>query len=109
MAKNSIHNIPYTILQQPVTDNNLVPSTANAQLCQIRRKCKNRFIDNEREKKRLHNKRILEVEHARFIALIFTIHGAMGIECRSFVSKLCKFLAIKRDLPMFNAMGENEN
>ena len=54
---------------------------------------------NEREKKRLYNRRILEVEHASFTPLIFTIHGAMGTECRTFVSKLSELLAIKRDLP----------
>ena len=54
---------------------------------------------NEREKKRLYNRRILEVEHAGFTPLIFTIHGAMGTECRTFVPKLSELLAIKRDLP----------
>ena len=54
---------------------------------------------NEREKKRLYNRRILEVEHASFTPLIFTIHGAMSTECRTFVSKLSELLAIKRDLP----------
>ena len=47
---------------------------------------------NEREKKRLYNRRILEVEHASFTPLIFTIHGAMGIESG-------ELLAVKRDLP----------
>ena len=54
---------------------------------------------NELEKERLYNKRISEVEHTSFTPLIFTIHGAMGIECRSFVSKLSELLAIKRNLP----------
>ena len=57
------------------------------------------FAVNELEKKRLYNKRISEVEHTSFTPLIFTIHGAMGIECRSFVSKLSELLAIKRNLP----------
>ena len=39
------------------------------------------------------------MEHASFTPLIFTIHGAMGTECRTFVSKLSELLAIKRDLP----------
>ena len=54
---------------------------------------------NQREKKRLYNRRILKVEHASFTPLIFTIHGAMGTECTTFVSKLSELLAIKRDLP----------
>ena len=54
---------------------------------------------NEREKKRLYNRRILEVEHATFTPLTFTMHDAMGIECRTFVPKLSELLAIERDLP----------
>ena len=39
------------------------------------------------------------MEHASFTPVIFTIHGAMGIECRTFASKLSELLAIKRDFP----------
>ena len=39
------------------------------------------------------------MEHASFTPLIITIYGAVGIECRTFVSKFSEFLAIKRDLP----------
>ena len=46
------------------------------------------FAVNELEKKRLYNKRILEVEHASFTPLIFAVHDAMATECSSFVSKL---------------------
>ena len=67
---------------------------------------------NEQEQKYFYNRRILEVEHASFMPLIFTMHGAMGVECRSFVSKLSELLAIKRDLYTkitHEVMGENEN
>ena len=50
---------------------------------------------NEQEKKRPYNRKILEVEHASFTSPTNTIHGAMGIECRIFVSKLCELLVIK--------------
>ena len=56
------------------------------------------FAMNEREKKHLYNRRILEISHASFTPLTLTIHGAMGIGCRTFVSKLSKLLAVKRDL-----------
>ena len=60
---------------------------------------------NEREK-HLYNRGILEVEHPSFTPLIFTIHGAMGIKCKTFVSKLSELLAIKRDLPK-STVNEN--
>ena len=65
---------------------------------------------NEREKKRLYNRRILEVEHASFTPLIITTYGAVGIECRTFVSKFSELLAIKRFTEINrDVMGENEN
>ena len=116
---------------QPVTDNTLVPPTANTNdgarldvsarsfwitgwkaFFDIRvfdntslyqsKSFEQCFGVNEREKKRLDNRRTLEVEHASFTQLTFTtstIHAAMGIECKTFVSKLGELLTIKRDLP----------
>ena len=54
---------------------------------------------NEQGKKHLHNKGILEVEHASFTPLLFTKNGDMGLGCRSLVSRLSELLAIKIDLP----------
>ena len=51
------------------------------------------FVVNEQEKKRLYNRRILEVEHASFTPLIFTIHDAMVIECGTLVN-VSELLAI---------------
>ena len=39
------------------------------------------------------------MEHASFTPLIFTINGAMGEECKTFVAKLSELLAVKKDLP----------
>ena len=121
-------DVAIELILQPVTDNNLAPSTTNTNdgarldvsarsfwitgqkaFFNVRvfdpnasryqsKSLKQCFAVNEREKKRLYNRRILEVEHASFTPLTFTIHGAMGIECRSFVSKFSELLAIKRDL-----------
>ena len=57
---------------------------------------------NEREKKRLFSRRILEVKYASFILRKFVIYGAMSVECRTFVSRLKELAAIKRDLPNSN-------
>lgn len=123
------HDVSVEPLLQPIADNNIVPSTTNTNdgarldICArsfwitgqkaffdvrvfdpnaSRYQSKNLeqcFTVNEREKKRTYNRRILEVEHASFTPLVFTIHGAMGTECSTFISKLSELLAAKRDLP----------
>ena len=50
-------------------------------------------LNSEREKKHLYNRRTLEVKLASFS----TIHGAMCVECGTFVSKLSELLANKRE------------
>ena len=117
---------------QPVTGNDLVPSTVNTNddarldvsarsfwimgkkafffFFEVRvfehnasryqsKSLKQCFAVNEREKKRLYSRRVLEVDHASFTPLLFIIHGAMGIEYRYFISKFSELLAIKKDLP----------
>lgn len=51
------------------------------------------------ERKRLYNRRILEVERASFTLLTLTMHGAMGSEFRTSAAKLSELMTIKRDLP----------
>ena len=141
LCHNNLRNITGALLEkncldvaikpilEPVTDNDLVPSTVNTNddtrldvsarsFCIMGKKAffevrvfdpnalryqskslKQCFAVNEREKKRLYSRRILEVEHASFTPLIFTIHGAMGIEYRYFVSKFSELLTIKKVLP----------
>ena len=129
MLKELCHDVAIEPILQRVTDNNIVPSTANTNdgarldvnarsfwitgqeaFFDVRvfdsnasryqsKSLKQCFVVNELEKKRLYNRRILEVEHASFPPITFIIYGAMGIECRSLVSKLSELLAIKRDLP----------
>ena len=123
------HDVSIEPLLQPVTDENAMPSATNTNdgarldvsarnfwimgqkaFFDVRvfdpnasryqsKNLEQCFTVNEREKKRSYNRRILEVEHASFTPLVFTIHGAMGTECRTFVSRLSELLAIKRDLP----------
>ena len=54
---------------------------------------------NKKEKKRAYNERVFQIEHATFTALVFSIYGSMGRECRTFYSRLSDLLSEKRDLP----------
>ena len=129
LLEELFHGVAIEPILQPNADNNLVPSTtntnggtrldvsarsfwimsqkaffdvrlfdANASRYQFRI-LEQRFAVNEREKKRLCNRRILEVERASFTPFTFAMHDAMGIKYKSFVSKLSELLATRRDSP----------
>ena len=57
------------------------------------------FENNEREKKRKYNQRVIQVEHGTFSPLVFTLYGGMSRETEHFISTLCAKLALKRDIP----------
>ena len=59
---------------------------------------------NEREKKRLYNERILEVEHGSFTPLIFSATGGMSRETRKFYKRLAEMLSEKRKCSYSTAM-----
>ena len=48
---------------------------------------------NEREKKRLYNEQILEVEYVSFTLLVMTALGGMGSEASKFYSSLSELIA----------------
>ena len=50
---------------------------------------------HEKEKKRQYNARIMEIEHATFTPLVYTIKGAMGQECEIFHKTLAEKLSVK--------------
>ena len=54
------------------------------------------YADNERSKKRTYNARVINVEKATFVPLIFSTHGGMGPECTTFVKRLASKIAAKR-------------
>ena len=54
------------------------------------------YLDNEGEKRRNYNQRIMEVEHGSFTPLVFSCHGGMGHECAQFFRRLCGLIAEKR-------------
>ena len=65
------------------------PSNCNKSLRQI-------YKEHQREKKNKYNERIIEVEKATFVPLIFTTSGGMGPECEKFNKRLAELIAIKR-------------
>ena len=52
------------------------------------------YSDHEKEKKRLYNSRVIEVEHGTFTPLVFSTTGGMSREC-TFLKKLSKKLSQK--------------
>ena len=55
---------------------------------------------NEKEKKRVYNSRVLQVEHGSFTPIVFTAMGGMGRETKCFYKRLSELLAEKRDEPL---------
>ena len=57
------------------------------------------YVNNEKEKKRQHNMRVLQVENGSFALLVFSINGGMGRgrEASKFYSRLAEMLSEKRN------------
>ena len=54
------------------------------------------YIQQEREKKRMYNDRILQVEKGSFSPLIFTTTGGMGPEATRYHKKVAELISLKR-------------
>ena len=54
------------------------------------------YMRHEKEKKRIYERRILEVEHATFTPLVFAVSGGMARECSVFYKRLASMVADKR-------------
>ena len=57
------------------------------------------YAQNEKEKKRQCNKRVLQIEHGSFTLLVFSIYGGISRECSTFYNRLSNLLSEKRDIP----------
>ena len=51
---------------------------------------------NEKEKKKLYNERILQIEHGSFTPLVMSETGGMGQECKKFHARLAEMISYKR-------------
>jgi hypothetical protein len=54
------------------------------------------YAENERSKKRAYNARVINIEKATFVPLVFSTHGGMAPECRTFVKRVASKIAYKR-------------
>ena len=54
------------------------------------------YIQHEREKKRMYNDRILQVEKGSFSPLIFSTTGGMGPESTRFHKRVAELISVKR-------------
>ena len=57
------------------------------------------LLKHEQEKKRVYNRRVLEIEHGVFTPLVFGSSGAMGKECTRFHKILALKIAEKQGKP----------
>ena len=57
---------------------------------------KKAYDNNEKEKKRLYNERVLQCERGSFTPLVFSTHGGKGRECQKFYQRLASMVADKR-------------
>ena len=62
------------------------------------------FHKHEMEKKRKYNQRIIDVEKATFVPLVFSTNGAMGNEADRFNKRLATLISIKRSISYSEAI-----
>ena len=63
------------------------------------------FRKHELEKKRTYNQRVIDVEKASFVPLVFSTNGAMGKEAESFNKRMATLLSIKRNISYSDAIS----
>ena len=65
----------------------------------------NAFNQNEREKKRHYNQRVVQVERGSFTPIVFSAYGGFGRETHHFVTSLVDRLSAKRHIQYNTAMN----
>ena len=81
--------------QQAFFDVRLFDPNANWYLNKALPHC---YIQNEKEKKRQYNERVLGTDQGSITPLVFSIYGGMRRECSTFYNRLAKKIAEKREL-----------
>ena len=54
------------------------------------------YVMNEKEKKKMYNERVMQIEHGSFTPLVMSATGGMGRECHKFYARLSELIADKR-------------
>jgi len=57
------------------------------------------FKEQEEEKKRKYQQRVLDVEMGSFTPLVFGTNGGMGVDCNFFLKRLAEKLSEKNEEP----------
>ena len=60
---------------------------------------KTMFKEQENEKRRKYNQRVMDVEMGTFKPLVFGTNGGMGLDCQDFLRTLANKLSTKNDEP----------
>jgi len=55
------------------------------------------YAEQEQEKRRGYNQRVIEIEQGSFTPLVFSIYGGMSAECKRFYARLSMMLSEKRN------------
>ena len=63
------------------------------------------YKTNEEEKKTMYNDRVLQIEKASFVPLVFTTTGGMGPECVRLNKRIAEQIAAKRKEQYSNVMN----
>ena len=63
------------------------------------------YVHHEREKKRMYNQRVLQIEKASFVPLVYSTTGGMGAECTKFHKRLAEKIALKKGEDYANVMN----
>ena len=63
------------------------------------------FLKHEQEKKRTYNQRVIDVEKASFVPLVFSTNGTMGKEADKFHKRLATLLLLKRNISYSEAIS----
>ena len=63
------------------------------------------FKEQENEKKRKYNQRVMDVEMGTFTSLVFGTNGGMGLDCQNFLRTLANKLSSKNKEPYANVIS----
>ena len=73
--------------------------------CHRNKNLKQIYREQENEKKRQYNDRVINIERATFTPLVFSTFGGMSKECEAYHRRVAQLIARKKDESYANVMG----